>query len=664
MEESGLTRTRESLGTPDYMAPEQAREAALVGPPADVYALGIIIFQLLTGQTPYQGATTIDIIEKHKYSPIPSPRTYAPSLPASFDEFFQRVLAKDPAVRTQTVEEMMSLLATASAGETLPPDPRYQAPPPPPTPQPVGTWAAPATPPPQTYYPPQQRQGTQWWVWLVGLLAIVAIGAVIYFFVIDGQSSKLDRIYADGLDCFQSENWACCTNEFQKVVDIDPTYRDAAERLDECQHRWDLDTTWKELNRCLLIDDWACIRETSQTIITELDPTDPAARKASVDASFELATQMAEEDPEQALQILQEAEESGGATLPDGFDGLAATLESYLAGIEAFGKKEYPDAIDLLTPIRSFGDSEERIYTSYVRLCNAALEEGELAAAGEYAREARAIKPGGAEAQACAAGIEEDQYAAQLATGLAHLDAEEWEQALETCAAALDIDPGGGDAKNCIEQANQALYEEQIELGQANLAKCQLDDAIAAFDNALYFKPNDATAKAGIAEATELEKSDTKQIADSWNGWSSAQGRNGWYYLAGPARQQISWGGDGYWWNRGEGSRIQQKNQHPGRGIEVVRRWKSGINGTVKVKLDFRLENWRGNTQLTILKNGQRIWSGTARSTSNQTITTPPFSVAPENNIDLVVGPNGSQTNDNTFVHVTIFSQVPRCKPQ
>ena len=156
MEEVGLTHTRESLGTPEYMAPEQAREAALVGEPADVYALGVILFQLATGQVPYEGSSAIDIIEKHKYASIPSARVANPRLPDSFDDLIRRVLAKEPGNRVQSVEELMGLLRLVVEGRPLPPDSR--APSPRFTPA-GGTYATPpggtyATPPGGTYPTP------------------------------------------------------------------------------------------------------------------------------------------------------------------------------------------------------------------------------------------------------------------------------------------------------------------------------------------------------------------------------------------------------------------------------------------------------------------------------------------------------------------------------
>ena len=669
MEESGLTHTRESLGTPEYMAPEQSREAALVGPAADIYALGVIIFELLTGQTPYQGPTVIDIIEKHKYSPIPSPRSLVPNLAPAFDDFFQRALAKNPDERIQSADELISLLELAAAGEPLPFDERRPVTPQQPMytapgyyPQPTAGAGSPPPPaPPTTAYPTPAPKKNKWLLpVMIGGVAIIAIIAFILLFI--AKASGPEKAYTAGLECFRNENWPCCTNEFQKVVDQDPAFRDAQERLDECQQKWDLDDAWKELTRCLTTEDWQCVQDNAAKVM-DLDPTDMAARKAFAEANFNLAQEIKEEDPEQAFELLVAVKQLKLESVPDGFANLYARLKNYLQGVRAFDETDYPKAIDALSTEPTFLDSSKIIYTSHIQLCRQAIKDKDLSEASRQMKAASRINSKGEEVQACKEGIASNRFAALLAQGQEYLQNEKWEEALKACKQALKIQQGDKTASQCVAAAHKALYDQFMAEGNELTQRCQLDAAISAFKQALEHQPDSAEAVAAIAKAQDLKKSDYKAIADSWSGFSSVQGRAGWYYLAGATRQQIPWGGDGYWWNRGEGSRIQKKNQHPGRNVEMVRRWLSGVNGTVMVQLDYRLENWRGNTYVAILKNSSRLWGGTANSTRNQRITTKPFKIKKGDRIELAVYANGSQTNDNTFVHMIIFKQIPHCTP-
>lgn len=104
------------VGTPAYLAPEQWQGVGVTAQ-TDIYALGILLFELLTGRVPFAGDTPFAVMHGHVNLPPPSVQSIQPGLPASYDAVIQKALAKRPADRYLTAEEML----TALRGEK-PPD--------------------------------------------------------------------------------------------------------------------------------------------------------------------------------------------------------------------------------------------------------------------------------------------------------------------------------------------------------------------------------------------------------------------------------------------------------------------------------------------------------------------------------------------------------------
>lgn len=92
-----LTQSGEFLGTPSYTAPEQARgDAKLVGPAADVYSLGAILYELVTGRPPFQAASVVETLMQVAHHDAVPPALLVPGLPRDLDTICMRCLAKDP----------------------------------------------------------------------------------------------------------------------------------------------------------------------------------------------------------------------------------------------------------------------------------------------------------------------------------------------------------------------------------------------------------------------------------------------------------------------------------------------------------------------------------------------------------------------------------------
>jgi formylglycine-generating enzyme required for sulfatase activity len=112
------------VGTPEFMAPEQARDPMAVDTRADVYALGCTLFYLLTGQPPYGGDTPTEKVVRHLTSPVPSARDLRPEVPAELDEIVRWMLNKSPDDRPPTPAVVATALAGFAAGHVpAPPAP-------------------------------------------------------------------------------------------------------------------------------------------------------------------------------------------------------------------------------------------------------------------------------------------------------------------------------------------------------------------------------------------------------------------------------------------------------------------------------------------------------------------------------------------------------------
>ncbi|MBX5493610.1 MAG: protein kinase, partial [Chloroflexi bacterium] len=101
-----ITRSGTTMvGTPEYMAPEQS-QAGSVDHRADIYAMGVVLYEVLTGRLPFQGPTPVAVILQHVKDPPPPPTSIRPELSPIWDQICARTLAKDPADRFPTARAM------------------------------------------------------------------------------------------------------------------------------------------------------------------------------------------------------------------------------------------------------------------------------------------------------------------------------------------------------------------------------------------------------------------------------------------------------------------------------------------------------------------------------------------------------------------------------
>lgn len=119
-----ITHTNSVLGSVHYLSPEQAR-GGIANKQSDIYSLGIVMFELLTGRQPFSGESAVAIALKHLQSEIPSPRRWNENIPQSVENIILKATAKDPFHRYQSANAMKRDIETALYPERINEQPFY-----------------------------------------------------------------------------------------------------------------------------------------------------------------------------------------------------------------------------------------------------------------------------------------------------------------------------------------------------------------------------------------------------------------------------------------------------------------------------------------------------------------------------------------------------------
>jgi tRNA A-37 threonylcarbamoyl transferase component Bud32 len=181
-----LTGTGLGVGTPEYMAPEQW--TGKVGPQSDLYSLGIVFYELVTGRKPYVADTPAAVLLKQTSDPLPNPRKFVTDLPQSVERVLIKALARDPADRYASMKELAAALEnlltnapTGAAGEQ-----------------------------PAAHVPGEKKRPARWlWGAIAGILVLSALGVGLFFLnrLRSGPPAELPSPTA-------------CSNQIEFVTDV------------------------------------------------------------------------------------------------------------------------------------------------------------------------------------------------------------------------------------------------------------------------------------------------------------------------------------------------------------------------------------------------------------------------------------------------------------
>ncbi|UZJ77209.1 Stk1 family PASTA domain-containing Ser/Thr kinase [Fictibacillus sp. KU28468] len=186
-----ITHTNSVLGSVHYFSPEQAR-GGVANAKSDIYSLGVVLFEMLTGRVPFTGESPVSVALKHLQEEVPEPRKINPEIPQSVENIILKALTKNPVYRYDSALEMMDDLDTAlsphrlheqrwsnfddaaDATRVMPPVSMNKA------------VEKPASNLKETAEPPAKKKKKRWWLVLLILLLLLAGAGAAAFVVMPG----------------------------------------------------------------------------------------------------------------------------------------------------------------------------------------------------------------------------------------------------------------------------------------------------------------------------------------------------------------------------------------------------------------------------------------------------------------------------------------------
>jgi serine/threonine-protein kinase len=160
-------------GSPQYFAPEQAAGNA-PSPASDVYSMGVIMYQMFTGQLPFTSKTATQLGKQHRFEQPKPPMELNPKIPPALNEIMLKVLSKEPSARYRTADQLGRVLLTFAAPQDIAAQEGYT-----PAPSKVNGWLAKV----RELFVTENDSELDWGAVGLGLLAVVAVGGLLPFWM-------------------------------------------------------------------------------------------------------------------------------------------------------------------------------------------------------------------------------------------------------------------------------------------------------------------------------------------------------------------------------------------------------------------------------------------------------------------------------------------------